>query len=497
MGETTQRVGLALIARNEQDTLPKLLASIEGAFDRVVLVDTGSTDRTVSLFKDWAASEASRARDTDRAFSWDYTRTEWTDDFGLHRSQADVLLIDGIHPGDDPADHTDCGPFVEWTCWADCDDTIEGATVLRELAQRAQPDVACFVADYDYATDQHGNVVCVLKRERLVRTGQGEWVGAVHEAQIITGGGSVTLDPRLCRWVHHKPWDAKPSSPRNLRILRKWVKAEPDNPRVLGYLGTEEAARGRHTRAVGYFRRYLKLRTDWDEERAQIHRKLAGSLLALDRTSEAREMALEALKVLPEWPDSYLTLAQASYMLGDAKHALAWANRVLELGQPDSLLILNPLDYTVEPWVVLAAAHHRLGNDQQALDFAHKALGQVPDHPTANAVAQACQVALKRDQTASTVCALARVLVEHDEQLKALRLLEQSVPYYVVDHPEVVALRSWVRERVQPLLEPAGQADHYYEATEIGLPDLEVVAQLPRAHFLADGIREQQDGLAA
>ena len=37
-------VGLAIIARDEADTLPGLLESVRGAFDQVVLCDTGSTD---------------------------------------------------------------------------------------------------------------------------------------------------------------------------------------------------------------------------------------------------------------------------------------------------------------------------------------------------------------------------------------------------------------------------------------------------------------------
>ncbi|MEA2583133.1 MAG: hypothetical protein QOF33_1218, partial [Thermomicrobiales bacterium] len=39
-------VAVALIVKNEELTLPRCLASIEGAVDEIVVVDTGSEDRT-------------------------------------------------------------------------------------------------------------------------------------------------------------------------------------------------------------------------------------------------------------------------------------------------------------------------------------------------------------------------------------------------------------------------------------------------------------------
>ena len=53
-------LGLALIVRNEEEALPRLLESIEGVFDRIVLVDTGSTDATKKVFTEWALRERKR-----------------------------------------------------------------------------------------------------------------------------------------------------------------------------------------------------------------------------------------------------------------------------------------------------------------------------------------------------------------------------------------------------------------------------------------------------
>lgn len=47
IGDT--KVSACIIAKNEESNLPRLLESIKGKFDEIVLVDTGSTDKTVEI----------------------------------------------------------------------------------------------------------------------------------------------------------------------------------------------------------------------------------------------------------------------------------------------------------------------------------------------------------------------------------------------------------------------------------------------------------------
>src|SRR5262249_7305197 len=43
------RISLCMIVRNEEENLPACLDSVEGIFSEIVIVDTGSTDRTREL----------------------------------------------------------------------------------------------------------------------------------------------------------------------------------------------------------------------------------------------------------------------------------------------------------------------------------------------------------------------------------------------------------------------------------------------------------------
>lgn len=465
-------VGLALIAKDEEETLPTLLASIEGAFDQVVLLDTGSTDGTVEVFTEWALGERDYGVPDYRVGHFD-----WIDDFAAARRAADKLLT------------------TDWFVWADCDDTITNPEKLRELAAGAEDHVDGFVFSYDYAQDPNGNSVCKLKRERLIRGGKGTWDGRVHEAQT-TPGMMVEIPADMVEWVHH-PNGAVNSNERNLKILHKWVEEEPENPRVLGYVGTEELIAGRHADAIPYFERYLALRTGWDDERAQIHRKLAICLMEQKRYEEAIATAFEALRLVPSWPDSYLTLAEAHYHLGEHAKVIDWAQSVIDRGVPDSLLIINPLDYVFQPKVLLAGALGSMGRLEEAIAITEEALSIVPQHEGLREGYERWTGIRQRNSTAQTWAAAARLLISHDEQLKALDLLERTVPYYAVDHPAIVELRAAVRQRVRPLLGTDDYDEHYRTGgskPEDMIPD-DMVDQLcdglPRARFLLDGILEQ------
>lgn len=476
-------IGLALISKNEEQTLPTLLASIEGAFDRVVLLDTGSTDATVDVFQTWAKEQP---------LTYSVGRFEWCDDFAAARTAAENLLTNGTPDHPVPVGGE---PMVDWITWADADDEIVGAKNLRQLCDHCPSEAVALVADYQYAHDEQGNCVCTLKRERVVRAGHGTWTGRVHEAQLLDGP-TIPIDPAHCVWVHHKPMqDAPASSDRNLRILQQWNDEEPGQPRILAYLGTELAAQGQHEQAIRWFDEYLRAGSGWPEECAQVHRKLAASLMAMSDLERAVDVALRGLLVAPGFADNYLSLAQASYLMGKHAEAIHWAHETLRLGQPDTLLILNPLDYVVEPRYVLCAAHTARGEWQEAVAHGEQALQVVPYHGLlAQGVAFARREA-KIHHTANTFAGAARLLVAHDEQSKALRVLEDCVPHFAVDHPEVVGLRSMVRERLAFIDAPDAYERHYQEGgskPEDAVEDYAgVCEQLPRARFLLDGLLEQ------
>ncbi len=320
-------ISLCLIVRDEAATLPTLLASIKGAFDEVVAVDTGSTDGTITLLEAWAKSTRTRLQ---------VEYFEWTDDFAAARNYADSLAS-----GD-------------WLCWADADDEIRNATVLRELAASAPEIVSVFRFPYDYDGTDAGRTV----RERLIRRGAGRWIGRVHEEKRTVHGKTAECGGDIAEWIHRPSADRTSSGRRNASIVARWLADEPNNPAALFCAGREAADPSclDIDAAIRHFRRYLDVQPQWSDQRCLVTRYL-GILLVYrggpDCLDEAIALARDAIHERPEWSASFLTLAEAAQRRGDTEKAKKLAQQVIKRGQPKTFLPLDPQDYDERPQAIL------------------------------------------------------------------------------------------------------------------------------------------------
>ena len=81
-----------MIVKNEEANIPNCLASVAGLFDEIVVVDTGSTDRTREIAREFGA----------RVFEF-----AWIDDFAAARNEA-LARATG-----------------DYAFWLDADDVVE------------------------------------------------------------------------------------------------------------------------------------------------------------------------------------------------------------------------------------------------------------------------------------------------------------------------------------------------------------------------------------
>ena len=200
-------VGLALIVRDEEETLPNLLVSCNGAFDQVALLDTGSTDRTVEFFEMWASAERERNPD----FIHRVGHFEWIDDFAAARNAADELIE------------------TDWLCWADADDEIVAADRLRVIAEAAPERVVGIAFPYvGYHPQGRAPEVEPLIYIRMARRGAARWRGRVHEGwEFASGDVPVVHGGPVWR---HRAEELGSHRDRNRHILSLIHISEPTRP---------------------------------------------------------------------------------------------------------------------------------------------------------------------------------------------------------------------------------------------------------------------------
>ena len=175
-------ISLCMIVRDEEEVLARCLDSAAGIADEIIIVDTGSVDRTMEIAREY----------TDQVYSF-----TWIDDFAAARNYAFSLASS------------------EFCMWLDADDVIlpEDHSKLLELKNQLA-EVDTVMLRYNTAFDAQGRPIFSYWRERIVRNdSRALWLGAVHE--VIAPFGKI-IHPDIAI-THRKE---KPAAPgRNLKIF--------------------------------------------------------------------------------------------------------------------------------------------------------------------------------------------------------------------------------------------------------------------------------------
>jgi glycosyltransferase involved in cell wall biosynthesis len=76
LGEAMPTLSVTIIAKNEERNLPRLLASVREIADEIIVTDTGSTDRTIEIAREFGARVA---------------QFSWIDDFSAAHNYCNSL----------------------------------------------------------------------------------------------------------------------------------------------------------------------------------------------------------------------------------------------------------------------------------------------------------------------------------------------------------------------------------------------------------------------
>lgn len=242
-------ISLCMIMKNEEKVLRRCLASVTGLVDEVVIVDTGSSDRSVSL-----------ARELGARVLFD----PWQDDFARPRNisieaaRGDWILIMDPDEWLDPADHRrlrmltrakNIAAFRLTTRNYSNNPTESG---FRHLGKRRDP------------SGQFAGFVPSVKA-RLLRASAGlRFEGCWHELvdwQIIREGHAVTTsDIVIHHWAHEIAFDSiRAKSQFYLRLGEKKTREWPDNGQAWWERAVAEAILGLRDRAAYSMTRAISL----------------------------------------------------------------------------------------------------------------------------------------------------------------------------------------------------------------------------------------------
>lgn len=323
-----------MIVKNEEQMLPKCLDSIKDVVDEIIIVDTGSNDKTKEIAYLY----------TDKVYDF-----EWINDFGAARNFSFSKTT------------------KEYQLWLDADDILieKDKIAFIELKQTLSPEIDMVLMKYNYVVDKKYNPLYSFYCERLLkRANNYRWNDPVHE--YITYGDNYLKSEIAI--AHTKQVSF---SDRNLKIYEEQLlQKKPFSPRALYYYARELRAHHKYDMAIEYFTQFLntKMGSVGDNINA---------CLETGKIYKKRKDPDNALKCffnsfcfdIPR-AESCCEIGYIYKEKGDYKRAIYWFEFILTLKvSSDYAGITNSESWTFIPAIELAVCYYNIGNIEKALYY--------------------------------------------------------------------------------------------------------------------------------
>ncbi|MEK3824675.1 MULTISPECIES: glycosyltransferase [Paenibacillus] len=284
-------VSAALIVKDEERSIERCIQSILNAVDEVIVIDSGSTDQTLSILQKYPQVQV--------------YHVQWNDNFAELRNEA----LSHVRS--------------EWVFWLDADEWLhEEDQELIRLAAGIYSSMKTYVPALQPAIMNYVGNKCLSEYSvpRLFQTNKGiHFSGRIHE-QIATEKEGIFTSNIIHKPVgirlHHDGYEPEIKSKknkiaRNIELLRKMTKEEPSNPGWWYFLGRETMNTNDKQASLFYFTKAIELgqMNSHFGRIAEIHVLMGKIYTTQDNLEAAEKCYSQALSIHPDYPDAHFLLA--------------------------------------------------------------------------------------------------------------------------------------------------------------------------------------------
>jgi len=342
------RLSICLITKNEERFLGQCLASVKNIASQIVVVDTGSTDRTIEIAQEHGAEVHQFA---------------WCDDFSAARNVA--------------LEHA----IGDWVLMLDADEELSTDALEKLRAHLNEPKVIAWrlpIVDVGREGEGCSHV------PRLFRNAPGLfYIGRVHEqvfSSIEVRREEWGLENRIgaAKLIHHgytaEITRDRNKVERNLRLLELAIEELPGEPHLLMNLGLELSRSGREAEALDKYREAFEVLSSKPakeivpELRETLLTQFCTRLTAAKRFDEIVRILTSPMASAGEGLTASLhfSLGLAHMELGQLAEAATQMQQCLAKRNQPSLSPINKDIATAAPHHCLALCHGQLGDGAAA-----------------------------------------------------------------------------------------------------------------------------------
>jgi phosphorylcholine metabolism protein LicD len=333
-------LGVALIVKNEEKIIERALSSCKGIVDKIIICDTGSTDSTVDIIKNFAESNKILCEIYHvpwKNFGWN--RTEL---LKLAKDKADYLLL------------------------LDADMTPIISKDFNKEKLIADAYYLHYLGNLDYAQ-------VLLINNRL----NWKYVGVTHE--YIHSNEAKTYETLEEIKMQHlfDGTNRIDKFKRDKELLLQGILDEPNNTRYHFYLGQSYKDLGDYEKAIEYYLKAIKLNS-WAEQEFYCKYQIGNCYEKLGKLNEAKTSYLTAWEFRPTRAEPLYRLALLCRCREEYQQGYLFAKKGLEIPYPKDLLFIEKSIYTWSLLFEKSICSYHLGKYREAYDECKK-LMKIPE----------------------------------------------------------------------------------------------------------------------
>lgn len=309
MAKSRNRISQCMIVKNEENNIERALSWGKQVMWEQIVVDTGSTDRTVELAKRMGAKVC---------------HFSWIDDFSAAKNYA-IEQCSG-----------------DWIAILDADEYMvtEDAQKLPKLLEELERRGLEGLTTGWQQLDDEGKIFSSGTQVRIFRNMPDiRYRRRIHEQLEAVGGrelklGDVVEEISIFHTGYQKEQLEKKSG-RNLRLIQAELDEKPDDYEMMGYMGDEyfgdrerEKAAYWYSQAIGHMPDKLP---EYDQRSAVTFTNLLGILAGGEHPSRDKIMQVyeQAVSRLPQEADFDYTMGRFFAAQGQAEQATAYLETAL------------------------------------------------------------------------------------------------------------------------------------------------------------------------
>jgi tetratricopeptide (TPR) repeat protein len=302
---TSGTVSLCMIVKNEEKHLARCLHSVKPVVDEIVIVDTGSTDRTKEIGVAFGAHVAD--------FPWvgDFSKAR---NFSLSQASCDWILVLDADEILSARDHENLRKLIHSV------QTFPAALCIRTRNYTPHLNAVGFQPNTGEYPEEEGPGWIPSDKVRLfTNDSRIRFSHPVHEL-VEPALRNLNIAVSTCGIpVHHygKLQEGKTHEKTRTysNLSRKKLKKTHRNPVALREFAIQSSHLGRHGEALSLWKEFLKLQP----QSAEAHLNIGSACWNLARYAEAADFAQKALRLDPTLKEANFNRAIALLLVGRAE----------------------------------------------------------------------------------------------------------------------------------------------------------------------------------